>query len=701
MKCLFVLLCLLGPAGFHARAQSPDAFAVPLPGSALHPGSIDARTRKLMRSYHAALVTWDDIVLEQLRPVPGRPGCAFYGEDGNEENQIRPIAYAALLNAFLSAAHGAGQDLPSRRRDRMREHAVAALHYLARSHAANGGQCANGKPWGNQWQSAMWAYAAGLAGWLIWDRLPADLRRDLSRVVESEANRFLDRPPKSSQARDTGAEENAWNAQILSLAANLMPGHPRGRDWDRAARVWMYNSLSAARDSQDSTPGDDAVAISSWVRTTNVNADFTIENHGLVHVGYLKTSLSLLLENALPYTLRGAPVPGACRHHASDCFDVLLGCMAWDASAIYHGGNDWKLVHTQPTDVGIYALMSVLAGDERAARLEEVALGWVRRIQRVEHGYFNVRRDLEWGGACAIRMITAWLVHGQRGPGAVPLTDSQLRAELTGVRVFESGKAILHRRPDSFASFSWGARRLALTLPENGTWVIWPHFGGYLGCFNQQDGSAANARLIDFRKEIGKDSFAVSGELDRTAAATRQGFAFLSTAEGVTIYVERIRVREGAADVMRETGIIGLEYGLGKNSRRLHVEGQTVRTVGVGGADSRAVRLRSHWLNIDDRIGYVICRLPGKQNILTFHDEAKGSGRVPKLQEWISLVGDEDACGYGGGEDWSCVITFPNQSHRETRNRAGRVKFLVAPGKATVDYNGTPLEIRLPGDAGI
>ena len=131
--------------------------------------------------------------------------------------------------------------------------------------------------------------------------LPRTCERAFAALLVHEADRFLRQKPKSSLKNDTGAEENAWNAQILSLAAQMMPAHPRAAQWDRAAKLYCYNSLSVAADHASNQIGDDNRPVREWVVTTNAHADFTVENHGIVHLGYLKTTLSMLLENALPY----------------------------------------------------------------------------------------------------------------------------------------------------------------------------------------------------------------------------------------------------------------------------------------------------------------------------------------------------------------------------------------------------------------
>ncbi|MGD8237349.1 MAG: hypothetical protein PVH68_02240 [Armatimonadota bacterium] len=658
-----------------------------LPPEALLCRSTTPRARRLMRIYFRSLLDWDAILLERMQPVPERPGCGYYGRSGHAENDIRPIAYAALVNAFLAEAQPpGGVTLSAGRRARMRQDAVAALRYLVQGHVTGGGTCANGRQWGNQWQSAMWSRSVGQAAWMLWRHLDAELQAGAARLVQFEADRFLRLKPKSSEFRDTGAEENAWNAQILSLACNMLPRHPRAPRWGRAAKRWMYNSLSVALDAEDESVGDDGRRVRDWVSTVNVHPDFTLENHGIVHLGYLKTSVAMLIENAVPYLLAGGQPPEACLHHARDCLSVVFRCMGWDGGAIYFSGDDWKSAsHRQNTDVMLFALMALLAQDRDAAYWEQVALTYARRLQRAEGGFYNVRRDLEFGGLCASRIVACCLARARLGAGPSPARRADVEQRLRGVTYLEHGQVIVHRTPTRFASFSWGPKRMALALPRNGSWVLWPHFASYTGLINGADASAARAELKRVRHHVGRDSFSVTGALARLDGAVEQAFSFTSLPADVTVYIERLTPGPDFAWQSRETGVLGLEYDIGRNERTLYGRHGATRAVGVGGAEARVVVMDTDWLNIGGRVGYVVKRWPEGANVMRYHDEVSGSGRVPKLQEWLSLVGQVGSRQARSGADWACVVTFLNQGSGQTPRAAARVRFTVAKDVALCD----------------
>ena len=640
------------------------------------------RNQRLLQQYYDSMLAWSRFLGERFQPVPGHPGWGYYGAGDHRENTVRPICYAALANAFLAEIEPPGGGPDRAGRDRMRGEAIATIGYLTHAHQANGGACLDGHPWGNQWQSAMWARALGMAGWLLWERLDRPARLAVARVVEYEADRFIYKQPKSRLKDDTGAEENAWNAGLIALARCMMPEHPRANEWDQAAKRYMYNTFSVAADASDESIGDDGRPVREWVTTVNAHPDFTVENHGLVHVGYLKTSHAMLLEAASPYVMTGRPVPRACLHHMDGVFDVLLKCVAWEGAPIHFGGNDWKLVHTQCSDVINFALTNVLLSDARAAYAEQVALDWLCRIQQRLGGRYTVRKDLEHNGLCASRLVVCYLIHAQAGEGVRPVSEGEFDASITGVTHLEHGQAILHRTPGKFASFAWGSKRMALAMPRGGNWVVWPHFASYLGLVNGKDGSRRNAALVDLDYQLQPNRFTATGTLKRLEGQVEQDFSLASLESDVVVYIERLRVKDGFRMTSRETGIVGHEYPLDSNTRTLF--GRFGRKEVVGLSDREAVHeLETDWLNIGGHVGYVVRRSGGHRNLMRYHDQTEGTGRVPKLQEWLSLVGEADPASHAGGDDWACVVTFLNQSPEATAEWAERVRFEVDGDVAT------------------
>lgn len=670
--------------GSTRTATPPDALrglVRPIPQAVLAPQPADEASKAFVDAYYDSVTQWGSVVLKQLRPVPNHPEWRYLGFPRNVEDHVRPTAYSAMVLGFLAEYQPPRSGVDPANHERWRKEAIGLLRYLTASHVSGGSACVNGKPWGNAWQSAMWARAVGMAGWFLWNDLDADLQAAIARLVEFEADRFVDRKPRSGLLNNTGAEENAWNARMTSLACNMMPAHPRAKAWEEASLRYMYNSFSVAADASDATPADWGRPIKDWVMTVNAHEDFTVENHGLVHVGYLKNTASELQECILPWLITGREVPAACMHHIPEVFDLLMSCMAWDAGPLYFAGTDWKIYHEQTCEIVIYATLNLLKADRRAAALERTAIEWIGRQQRAQKGFYNVRRDLEYGGLCATRLIACCLAHGIVDSSPEPVSVEEIDRLASGTRHLVAGKAVIHRTPSKLVSFAWAQKRMAVAVPRDGTWVVWPHFASYLGMIDGQDSSSRNAELKSIHVDAKPDQFRASGTLLRCKGRLAQDFFFASPPGDCTVYVERLEAKDGLRPVSRETGVIGLEYPVDSNHRVLHGPWGAMRTTGYGG-QATVHTLTGNWVNIDNRVGYVILRSDKQTNIIRYHDESQGFGRVPQLQEWISLVGEREGT-LSSASTWACVVTFLNQSAEETSRWAGQVRFQTHGDRAT------------------
>jgi hypothetical protein len=289
-----------------------------------------------------------------------------------------------------------------------------------------------------------------------------------------------------------------------------------------------------------------------------------VENHRRVHIGYLKTTQFLILENALNYELMGNPLPEAMFHHLPETFEIMNRSMMKDASAVYWGSNDWRVIHTQAIDIMAYAVISILKKDRAAAYLEDVAIDYMRSLQQENQGFFNFRRDLEWSGFAATHLINAWLLHAISGSGGLPFSDAEYDSLYNNVTYYPYGKTVIHRSSTKFASFSWNAYFLALTLNGNGNWQIWPRESSYIGRINGVEAGTKEAVMEEILPLLEKNGFTITGKIRRQAdgAELSQDVSFTSLENDITVYIERLTKLEGHVS-SRETGLVGHEFELG------------------------------------------------------------------------------------------------------------------------------------------
>jgi hypothetical protein len=202
---------------------------------------------------------------------------------------------------------------------------------------------------------------------------------------------------------------------------------------------------------------------------------------------------------------------------------------------------------------------------------------------------------------------------------------------------------------------------------------------------NGKDGSRRHAELVDFSEDVNTRSFSVCGTLRRAAGQMAHDFAIASLRKDIVVYVERLRVPNGCRIDSRETGVVGHEYPLDSNTRAIFGAFGRREIVGLGNPPT-VHEWETDWLNLGGHVGYVVRRQATRENVMRYHDQSEGQGRVPKLQEWFSLVGDADSGSDLVGEDWACIVTFLNQTPDETERWASQIQFQVEGDAATCSF---------------
>lgn len=97
-------------------------------------------------------------------------------------------------------------------------------------------------------------------------------------VVASEADHRAAIKPPSGYYLDTKAEENAWQGNILALAAAWMSTSNQAVTWLAAAKKYLVNTYTVANKNGDS--------LAAWVTTTNLYPSYALQNHNFYHPTY-------------------------------------------------------------------------------------------------------------------------------------------------------------------------------------------------------------------------------------------------------------------------------------------------------------------------------------------------------------------------------------------------------------------------------
>jgi hypothetical protein len=221
------------------------------------------------------------------RSTAGRPYLGLLRDKG-DELAIRLPAMSALTVA-VGLRTGAADPV---RTGRSTQRATAYVDQLVRSIACQH-VAVSPDGWGRGWETAHWAMLTGAAAWLVWDRLSPQTRSDVVTMMVAEADRQarLAIPYWASAdgtvltPGDTKAEECAWNAGLLSLAAAMMPSAPHAARW-RAQAAELAVAAYAVPSDVTSSVVVNGVPLAARVQGYNAYADGTVENHQRIHPDY-------------------------------------------------------------------------------------------------------------------------------------------------------------------------------------------------------------------------------------------------------------------------------------------------------------------------------------------------------------------------------------------------------------------------------
>lgn len=603
------------------------------------------------------------------------------------EHGVRPAAHTAKGLALLVRL------LPDEvfpvdfSRARARYAALALLRGLLRSHGADGGVCADGKPWGGQWQSAYWAALAGEACWLLWDELDEQDRRLAVEMVCREAERFVGVAPPAQLRHNSRAEENAWNSAVVSLAVCLFPEHPRRAVWRDTALRWIASSFSTQADLAR-TDRMDGKPLRDWISGANLLDDYTLENHGRVHPDYM--ACTYLLTSQLPlYAWAGLPAPEVLQLNLRAIGEALLSLALPDGSVLYPNGQDWGLRRTVDW-FEFFATLAVLHEDRRCAAAMRLSLATLQRMAaRTSRGAIYLPSETKLPSDQ--HMMLEYPAHvyallAERGEGPEPEFASELWTGLSGVHLFEAGRFGIARTPTSIASFSWGAQIMGCVVPMGNDLLLSPEARGLIGHVVPDSGPTEVPEVRGATVARLDGGFGVAGVLGRGRGAVEQRFAFVALPDGRVVYADHLR-STGVAVRLRalSLGTLGVlndvAWPFHRGVRALAHEGGSESFAAAEARTAAPRRFDSRWLNLDDRLGIVRAASAGP----AVYEPAPTSaaGRLEQRLH-LNVLPASAFADLGGG----VFVFYPNRNAAWTRAAAEHVALRSA-------REGRLLELRL------
>lgn len=335
----------------------------------------------LARSSAYILQTWVPArnygAIATTGPIPALTWQTSSNPSYNQELAVRGAAMAALTLAtpvFLNTRNVWDPD-----RIQQRNCAARLLAAVCRQHKNAPYPQGTWQKWGNTWQSPMWAAWAGLTALIGWHDLIPDQshRQNVYAMLESEAayvmglpieywrwqndqpgTKLQDNGTTTFRTEDSAAEESGWRAQLLWVAAALMPMHQNSGAW-----------VTRAYDLTRSSFAHKADGFAGY----NVDSLYLVHNHSRVHPDYM-TAVSLNAFAWVIHGLLGRTTPAALLHNMVPVWDALqLSDLDAAGTRAYEPGSAFAQFPTgTPSDWGwrrphAYAVLDSLVGMLRPA----------------------------------------------------------------------------------------------------------------------------------------------------------------------------------------------------------------------------------------------------------------------------------------------------------------------------------------------
>ena len=394
----------------------------------------------------------------------GVPDIGWFGDGRSDENGQRTMANFILSYAWLATSPGYNATVSGVSQETVKQHALAALRYMLRTHVTGDLKCTDGKPWGNHWQSAWWA--SKMMGGVT--RLEpfltdADLKL-VDAVVQHEADRHIGLPPRVGEYGDTKSEENAWDSEIVAWALARYPHHPHAAGWRDAFDTLCLNTLAVSKD-LESKATYRGKPLAEWIGGPCIHDDYTIENHGSFHICYMICPLHSLAWDVYVFKSHGLPVPNSVWHHTRDVWERTKQFALWDGRFAYAGGKDWPRYA-----YGLYFILPALVmaeqtwDDGEARLLERQRVAAFEQEQRFwqDGSFFSGRFTklqmdrwpAEWETDCAANLTIAAMFH-DLGPTPKPATPQELASRKAGEFDSPTAEMVVQRDPKRFVSFCW------------------------------------------------------------------------------------------------------------------------------------------------------------------------------------------------------------------------------------------------------
>lgn len=624
----------------------------------------------------------------------------YFGNGQSVEHGARTNADYALIYAFIYK-YAQDQSLPNGMSfETVKQHALAAIRYSYNTHKTGTVNCTNGSKWGIVWESSMWCTSTAYASWLMADELTSADKAAIKTMVLAEANYNLSRTIPTAVNKDTKAEENGWDTNILAIATAMYPEEKNAEAWDYRCKQFAMNTYSVASDLYKNNPLTDVVdgkLVADWHIGANLHPDYALENHDFFHTSYLNIPIQEMSESLLAYkavqdqsTPRFA-IPEALKHNVTNVWNTLLKELIMaDGMEAMPNGNDWSMYIYD--ELSTYSAMACIYRDADALMLESMILQYAKMRQATtSDGSFLLNPDVgeRRMAVTARRLVFAHLYHDffpTNGIVATKWADFSKKHETTKLLPYSG--IVRSNNDHRYVTFSWFQSvdasyksymgMVSPNLIDNSN-IVFPFKaanGGNFTGYVDVTGKTRNAALLGNTFALYPKSFSTTGKLNMTGGSITKYLTFYSTPGNAVIYHEDM-VGAVAGTVTKDGGLMmGITTDImTRLSRTLYSQAGNIKSNG-----NEVSNIAGNWVNVDNILGMVV---NGGSGIAFGEKELSTSVYVSKLYGSYSTT----AKSFTSGEvvySRSAII-YPKVDAATTGMLAARAKYpSVATGwKAT------------------
>jgi autotransporter-associated beta strand protein len=564
-----------------------------------------------------------------------------------------------------------------------------ALNFSYNTHITGSYNTTSSTKWGwsnttsTDWQTPEWAASLGLACVLVQSNLPDATVAGIRTVVVSEADHRASVAPASGYVYDTKAEENAWQGNILALAAAWMSTSNNAATWLTAAKKYLVNTYTVAN-----TNGD---PLAAWVTTINLYPSYALQNHYFYHPTYemvagMSSGDSLLMAR-LANTNIAAQLQTYAEHNVMAVWTNNLNMLVMDnGDFAYPASVDWAVRDFEHNS--FMAWMAAHFNDPLARYADDRLARCVRYHQVCNGDGTFVGTSANPGGGIlfyreaveARRTAIAWLQWANADyPAGTMTAPANALMNNTDVQVIHQRSAfgnfsISYNVNSSRNSIMAIIDPVSQSVPTN-AFLASPRLPGVLGLGALGNPTAAS--LISFST----NAAGFDCELRLTSSLGSTEEYIKSTGESFAI-IEVPRLNSGSTASGGDSFICGIENDpLTGGSRLLEWSSNSVSITAMSGTSRTAT---NNWICVSGRYGIAA----GPSGYFRY----AATNGYRRVSYTVSEAGEaEDALSYAPAAPLAprYAVWFPAKSALQTSNLAAQISWATNAAAATLTFPGT------------